>query len=334
MSSDTPEKLPRSPERIEQEAIAWFTRINGEPSAADRRNFDHWRKADAENEAAYGKVAQSFAATDGLNYKAASSDAETLQSYLAVIQAGRKRRARMATAASAASIALVCGVSFFAWRDHPNLLQNLAADHYTARAERMTVTLADGSAVTLDADSAIAEDMTGTERRVRLLRGTAFFDVVSSGVPFVVEASGGETRVTGTAFSVENSGDGATVALARGSVSVTGKAGTAGSAQLSPGQRVSYGDAGVGAVSEVPVDDILSWRDGWLVFDQAPLADVVSHINRYRPGRIVIAGSDLAARKVSGNLPLDKPDSALASLQATVGFRLTHLGSNLVVIGP
>lgn len=333
MSSDTSEQPSRNPERIEQEAVAWFTRMHGEPSAGDRRNFDRWRTADPENERAYGKVAQSYAATDGLNYKAAASDAEALKSYLAVIHAGRKRRARMANAASAAGIALLCGLSFFAWRDHPNLIQNLSADHYTARAERRTVTLADGSSVTLDADSAITQDISAHERRVRLLRGTAFFDVVKSDVPFVVEAGDGETRVTGTAFSVETSGEGATIALARGSVSVSGKAGS-GTALLSPGQSVSYGIDGIGPVGNVPVDDILSWRDGWLVFDQAPLADVVGHINRYRPGRIVIAGSELAARKVSGNLPLDKPDSALASLQATVGFRLTRLGSNLVVIGP
>jgi transmembrane sensor len=333
MKSEQPDPAQTYPERTAQEAIAWFTRMNGEPSSSDRKNFEFWRKSSAANDAAYRKVVASWSATDTLEYRSAGRDAEAIKGYLDVIQKSRKRRGRMVAAASFASVVLVGTLGFHVWRDYPHAFQNLSADHYTARAERKVITLPDGSTVTLDADSAIAQSVDGTHRHVHLLRGAAFFDVAKSAVPFVVEAGGGETRVTGTAFSVETSGEAATVTLARGSVTVTDKSSSR-SADLTPGQRISYGDTGMSAVSQVLVDEAMSWRDGRLIFDQTRLGDVLAHIGRYYDGRIVLVGGALSDRAVSGNLPLDDPQSALASLQATVGFRMTHLGSKLIVVGP
>ncbi|MBU5237319.1 FecR domain-containing protein, partial [Vibrio cholerae] len=69
------------------------------------------------------------------------------------------------------------------------------ADYVTAPGEVRTITLADQSKVTLDADSAIAVDFSQGERHIQLRRGAGFFSVTHTGQPFVVEASGGEARV-------------------------------------------------------------------------------------------------------------------------------------------
>lgn len=333
MSSEQPDPVKGNAERRKQEAVAWFTRINGEPSSADRKNFDKWRRSDPANELAYRNIASSWAATDTMTYKAAKDDAATVQAYLKLIKDARDRRSRIKVVASVASVLLVCTSSFFVWRDYPNLLQNMTADYHTARGERREITLADGSKVTLDADSAISQKIDGTLRYVKLLRGAAYFDVVKSQTPFVVDAGEGETRVTGTAFSVETSDDHTSVALERGSVVVTDKA-SAQSVPLAPGQGLTYDGSGISPVHSVLPDDVMSWREGRLIFDQARLGDIIKHVGRYKSGRIIVVSDALARRQVSGNLPLDDPDSALLSLQATVGFRMTNLGSKMVVIGP
>lgn len=331
MTSSQDSQPQRPLDRIEREAIAWFTRMNGEPTAADRRDFERWRNADPFHDRAYRQVVAIWAAADGPSEKIAEEEAEKLSIYLDAIGKARKRRRWLNTGITTGGVVLALVLGANIWMNHPDMLQNLSADHVTERGERRMIVLADGTSVLLDADSALSESRDVAARRVELLRGAAYFDVVSSDIPFIVKARAGETRVTGTAFSVEITDD-VVVTLERGGVTVRAEA-HAGQAVLEPGQSVSYGGAGLGTVRQVLVDEALAWRNGRLVFDNARLDEVVSHIGRYRSGRIVILGASLSAHRVSGNLPLDDSDAALASLQATVGFRMNSAGG-LVVIGP
>lgn len=331
MTSSQDSQPQRPLDRIEREAIAWFTRMNGEPSAADRQDFERWRNADPFHDKAYRQAVAIWAAADGPSERIAEEEAGKLGVYLDAIAKARKRRHRINAGIATCSVLLVLILGANLWLNHPDMLQNLMADHVTERGERRMIMLADGTSVLLDAGSALSEKFDAVGRRVELLRGAAYFDVASSDIPFIVRARTGETRVTGTAFSVEIAED-VVVTLERGVVSVTAEA-AAGQAMLDPGQSVSYGETGLGTVKQVLVDETLAWRDGRLIFDDARLDEVVSHIGRYRSGRVVILGSSLAAYRVSGNLPLDDSDAALASLQATVGFRMNSVGG-LVVIGP
>ena len=103
---------------------------------------------------------------------------------------------------------------------------------------------------------------------------------------------------------------------------------------LEPGQQVAFGADGLAPVQSVDLGDSLAWRDGRFVFYRARLGDVLAEIGRYRKGRIVIASSRLADERVTGSFSLADTDAALASLQASVGFRLTGLGGRIAVITP
>lgn len=333
MISSQDSQPPRPPERVEQEAIAWFTRMNGEPSTGDHENFNRWRNADPAHERAYRDVSATWASTDAPGERVAAEEADTLSGYLDAIGRNRHRRRKLNGRIATFTTLLVLVLGFTIWLEHPDVLQNLAADHVTERGQRGTVMLADGTVVMLDAGSALTEQMDGDARRVRLLRGAAYFDVVPTDRPFIVEAGQGETRVTGTAFSVELRDDDTVVTLARGGVGVSSHADHR-KAMLEPTQSVSYGSAGLGPIRQVSLDDALAWRDGRLIFENARLEDIVSQIGRYRAGRIIILGSGLSRHRVSGNLPLDDPNAALASLQATVGFRMNGIGGRLTIIGP
>ncbi|WP_433850844.1 FecR family protein [Brucella pseudogrignonensis] len=320
-------------EHIDQEAIAWFTRINGEPSSADQKNFEVWLNKSPLHNEAYRRISSRWVDADLPSAMIASEDAAQLSGYLDAIEQVRKRRRVRNALAGVAGILVAALVGFDVWIENPHFLQNLSADYVTARAERQTITLPDGSTVLLDADSAMSTDMTAEKRSVKFLRGAAYFDVKSSEIPFVVDAGRGETRVTGTAFSVEILGKDVAVNLARGHVIVSSEA-DGQSAKLEAGQGVGYDNVGLGSVHPVAIDEAMAWQKGRLIFDQARLGDILNQIGRYRSGRVVVLGNGLADQLVSGNLPLEDSDSALASLQATVGFRISHLTGKLVIISP
>ncbi len=175
--------------------------------------------------------------------------------------------------------------------------------------------------------------MTTDKRGVKLLRGAAYFDVKSSEMPFVVDGGQGETRVTGTAFSVEIRGQDVAVNLARGHVIVSSE-GDGQSAELEAGKGIGYDNSGLGAVHPVAIDEAMAWQKGRLILDQTRLGDILNQIGRYRSGWIILIGNGLADQLVSGNLPLEDSDSALKSLQATGGFRISRLTAKLVIISP
>lgn len=330
MKSET--SLPQAElKRINQEAIAWFTRMNGEPSAADRRHFENWQNASALNAHAYQQVLATWGCADEAGSEVAGEEAAKLKQYLEAVQLVRARRTKRNILAGTAASLFACVAGVHMWLDHPHFIQDFSADYVTARAERRTINLPDGSSVTLDADSALAFYETDNLRRAELLRGIAYFDVKKSGKLFEVGAAKGTTRVTGTAFSVEVHEQDVVVNLERGAVTVL-SADQSQQTQLKPGESVNYNASGVNTVQPVLIDDAFAWRDGRLIFDNSRLQDVVEQIGRYHSGRIVVMGSKLADYQVSGNLPLDDTQAALASLQATVGFKMYEVGSRLVVI--
>jgi len=210
-------------------------------------------------------------------------------------------------------------------------IDDLGADYVSAPGEIRTVTLADQSQVTLDADSAIAVDFSHGERRVQLRRGAGFFSVTHTGDPFVVAAEKGESRVLGTQFEVRLQPGGAQVTVLSGRVGVTADR-NAQQQILTAGQQVAYGQGSAEKLHAVDSEAQLAWRQGWLNYYKASLADVVEDLRRYYPGRIVVLNDELAARKVSGSFPSKDPQAVLSSLQGVMGFEQHQVLGHLIIL--
>jgi transmembrane sensor len=314
----------------EQHALAWLVRLHGAPTAADRRRFDAWA-ADPANRAALDRAEALWRATEPSALSLAREEAPALDALMATARAqqpavrpSRSRRFAIATAA----LALIAGGA--SWLERPTLLADLSADVVTARGEQRRVTLADGSAVLLDADSALALRFGTDERRLRLLRGTAFFEVVPGTAPFVVEAAEGEVRVLGTSFAVALAGEDTTVSVLSGRVEVAATGGRR--TVLGAGQQARYRGTSLSLPAALHPDAAFAWQEGRLVFHQATLRDVVAAIGRHRPGRILILDGALAERRVTGSFPAADTEAALASLQAILGFRRQDLTGHLVLL--
>lgn len=312
-------------------AREWFIALLAEPTAEQTAEFERWLRADPAHFEAYRTVEMIWHEVEGPGQRLAAQEAAEISGYLEAMDKA-KRGKRKAHRLTVITILLATLVPAAIWLERPGLVASLYADHVTGRGERRSISLVDGSSVLLDADSAISEDFKSGKRRVRLIRGGAFFDVTPSAIPFVVEAAVGEVEVLGTAFEVRLLDDGGSVTLEHGSVSVS--AGDGPGAVLAPGEQARFGAGGVTRPQAVPLDDALAWRGGRFTFYEARLADVVREIERYRNGRIVIASSDLADTRVTGSFPLSDTDAALSSLKSSVGFRMNRLTDRLVILGP
>lgn len=323
---------PRDKSLIDKEAVAWFTRMNGKPTRAEMRDFRRWLDVSEVHAVAFEDVKALWSQMGSTGSPVEGGSADELAEPLLRIQ--RQRRNRRLEGGTVAGSLLAIMLGTWLWLDHPHLIQDLGADHVAARGERRQITLADGSSVLLDADTAIDSVITPGERRIRLRRGAVSLHVRPSGVPFVVEAGDGKALVLGTVFDVALDGSGkVAVTLASGSVAVSLN-GQQLDVRLKPGERIEYDAAGLGSARTVDLETSMAWHAGRYIFTNERLTDVLEKIGRYRKGRIVLLGSELGQRRVSGNVSLDDPDAALAAVQASVGMRVTHLGGRLTLIGP
>lgn len=313
-----------SPAAAQAQALDWFVRQkSGAPeNAAARAAFAQWLAADPAHGRAFDRLAADWRAMDGLSDLAAEAQA--------LAAAGPKHPNRRRVLAWGGG-ALAAGLA--ALTLGPGAVDSWRADHATTTGEIAERTLADGSRIVLDGDSAVSFAVTPTRREVALLRGRAWFQVTPDPArPFVVRAGGGGVTALGTAFSVAHVGGGVEVLVSEHAVSVALDAAGAAPLRLTEGQRARYADGRFENVGAGDAAAGLAWRVGKLAFEDRPLAWVVEEISRHRRGRIVILESTLAARRISGVVDLRQPERALAAAVGALPARVQRLGPLLTVI--
>lgn len=191
------------------------------------------------------------------------------------------RGRRKALSALLGLVGVGCGATL-GWQMWREASARFSATLATLVGKRLDQTLPDGSRVTLDADSRAEVAFNASRRRVRLLRGSAFFAVAREdsghGRVFAVEAQGALITVLGTRFGVEIDGPDVLVAVEEGRVgvrSVDGQECVLGAGELARvGKRIDVHTTAAPA-------EIAAWRHGWLDFESVPLAAAVARLARY-----------------------------------------------------
>jgi transmembrane sensor len=214
------------------------------------------------------------------------------------------------------------------------LIVLLQADYVTKVGEQKTVRLEDGSIVTLNTDSALAVTMQGGQRTIAMLKGEAFFDVQPDACrPFVVHGDHSITRVLGTRFFVHEKGHSDEVKVLSGRVEVTDGQHWRQSVVLHGGDAVSVGRNRHSAAGRLDTKLTTSWLDGYLIFEDIALGDVIEQVRRYRNGAVIFKDTSLRQLKINGRINLRDPAHILETLEKSLSVRITHLSNWLVIIG-
>lgn len=226
--------------------------------------------------------------------------------------------------------------------------QMLAVQSYaTDLGEQRSVTLADGSVVSLNTDSQLRVRLSEGERRLDLVRGEALFDVARDPLrPFRVYAGGAVAQAVGTKFNVRHTGTGVRVVVFEGKVLVDDPDALADDARPAPaaerharevlllaGQQADLGTpSGAPRIAEADMVAASSWRLRQLSFDDAGLDEIVAEFNRYNRVPIVLADPSLSAVRFSGVFDANDPKSFVAFLELSTSIKVDRSQSDRIVL--
>lgn len=228
----------------------------------------------------------------------------------------------------AASFLLLIGLGTF-------IFLNTRSEIYTTENGQVrTITLADGTKVTLNAGSrlAVASDFGGRSRKL-FLQGEAFFDVAKDSLlPFIVQTDSSTTTVLGTQFNLSAYMDGATVlVLKEGKVAFSHEGCKVDSIfNVLPNQMVLL-KSGILQKEEVNTDIAKAWMDKKLVFQSQKFSTVIAEVERFYGVQINIKKDGLEKRIYRGNHNNPSLEELMESMAFVLKFKYKIQGKNILI---
>ena len=315
--------------RAEREASGWIVRIKAhDASEREREQFQRWLDAHPAHQAAYAKLERTWGAVESLQH---------LRGRAAANETTPRRRSWLAPAAAIAACALLAisaGVWFTRTPARP------PGEHYaTAPAEVRTITLADGTTVTLSGAGEASIAITETERRVELTRGYALFDVAHDPErPFVVHTPQGDITVLGTSFVVRISEGEVRTTVLRGRVAGAAEARSLFSRGVNPitataNQEIvlSEGRAELIGISAETLPRRLAWRDNMLAFDGETLNEAIAQVSQQTGWQFELADPSLGEMRVGGYVHAD-PEAFIELMSSSLDLDARREGERRVIL--
>lgn len=313
--------LQQLPVEILDAAAAWHQRTAAvDATESDWLAFTAWLEADPRHRVAYDLVEHADeTATAQAGALRKQLQPQDLQAAVLPFRPAAPARVSRRQLWLGAATALAASIAIAMVTRSPDQTAPAVTAYATGVGEQREVALADGSRVRLNTNSRIAVTLAGDARRISLDRGEAFFDVAKDPQrPFIVTVADQEVRVVGTAFNILHDDGTVTVSVARGVVEVrTGRsAGPAATpTRLTVGDRVRHvvGERTV-ATSKFNPAQAASWQEGRLIFENAPLSEVISQVNRYFVPQIRAQDPAVRALRFSGVIQIDDPQAVVDRL--------------------
>jgi transmembrane sensor len=293
-------------EAVREQAARWFARTrDGVLSTDQQAQFEAWLAEHVQHRQEYDLLVQLWGAADALP----RARLEALCREDPVRQLPRRRFIQQALAAGIAIVAV--GSGWMGWQHHQ---LNYQEQLHTALGERRQVNLPDGTHLELNARTQLTVDFSSGQRRIELTAGEVMFSVAhDTSRPFLVSTVNGTVTVTGTRFDVRLDPTRTRVAVEQGSVKVQGSGSN--QALLSAGLGSQIDAQGqVAAPYAVDTAALTAWRNGKLVFNDAPLSEVVEEVSRYRAQPLRVAPGKVAALRLSSSFSADDTDALLRAL--------------------
>lgn len=281
-------------------AAQWYARLTAESAGeGEHQAWQRWLDADPAHQAAWQRI-------ELVRKQMGMVPGQLAASTLAAACQSRRRVLLGLTLLVSAS-----GVAGLGWRSDAG--RRLSADLRTQVGERRSFTLADGSQLLLNTDSAV-DTLFDDQQRLLVLRGGEVLVETSPdplGRPFNVVTEHGQVHALGTRFTVRVDDTGSTVAVLEKAVEVR-TPGMPTPLRLEAGQQTRFSSAGA-LPPQASDAGVAAWQQGSLIAIDRPLGELVDELARYRSGWLRCDPA-IAGLKVSGAFPLDDTDRALDAL--------------------
>jgi transmembrane sensor len=313
---------------IEQRAAAWLARKDRDGwSSAEQAQLDQWLNSATAHRVAYLRLAATWSKADLLAPGAAGPGALPARHDHAIADGARRPLPRFSAWRIAAAILVTVGTATGVFATRASVSE---VRYETRLGAHQTFALKDGSKLTLNTATLLRARVSQTGRTVWLDKGEAYFDIAHDAVhPFVVISGANRITVLGTKFAVRREAGATNVVVVDGRVRVeNGQIPNQLPVILVKHQKVVATSVKMlkSDESDAGIEQVLSWRQGKLIFSQVTLDYAASEFNRYNKKRLVLADAEAAKLRIGGSFDVDNVSGFASLLQR--GFGLDVLETN------
>ncbi|WP_411384944.1 FecR domain-containing protein [Pseudomonas sp. MPB03] len=312
--------------KVLEEAAEWLMRLSERDlSDSERAEWECWRASSPERGRAWSRAQVLQGKLGGLPRSLAMSALDR--------PSNPERRTALG---KLALLLAVVPAGWGSWKLAQS--QQWSADYRTAVGERRELTLADGSHITLNTDTAIDVLFDTRQRLIQVREGEILVqtapDASPQARPFLVSTREGRMQALGTRFTVRQLPSTTHLAVLEGAVRIElADARQAAPLVVNAGQRTDFSAQAFGPLR--PADrNVGAWNQGMLMADKMRLADFVAELARYRRG-FVRCDPAIAELRVSGAFPISDTQRTLNMLAQTYPILVSgHLSGYWVTLSP
>ncbi|PWB32351.1 iron dicitrate transport regulator FecR [Pseudomonas sp. SDI] len=287
-------------------AAQWHARLHAAPNCAERRaQWQTWREQSPLHDWAWGRLEQLQAGLVGVPGPLARHTLAAGQ-----IEPGRRTVLK--------GLVLGLGATGVAWTGYRNAPTWLA-DQRTATGERRSLTLSDGTRLTLNTASAVGIRYSAGLRLIVLIEGEIAVHTASDPRPLHVRTLHGDMRALGTRFNVRLHADCTELIVMEHAVEVHHAASDR-TVRVNAGMGLAFDN---GSLPEPRLANLArtEWRQGQLVLDGWPLRRALAELQRYRSGGLSCS-DEVAGLHLAGVYPLDDTDRALVAIAEALKLKI------------
>jgi transmembrane sensor len=318
---------------IQREAYEWISRfLAGGMSPAEVEAMKAWYGRSGAHAAAYAKARRVWNALGPIANARMRESGDAGQSdrnprhLHASLSAPIGRRAVLGGALAASAAYAFIKPPMDIWPSYAELM----ADYRTGAGEHRQVMLSDAVSLDLNTKTSVAiRSRTADATQIELISGEAAISTSAASAELTVLAASGRIVATRSDFNLRCDGSQVSITCLTGNLLVERDGLTS---PLGARQQISYGDRGISAVTAINPDNVTAWRQGRLVFEGAPVSQVIAEVNRYRRGRIVLMNQEIGQRLLTARLPTTETDRIVTQIVQIFGAKARTLPGGIVIL--
>jgi ferric-dicitrate binding protein FerR (iron transport regulator) len=207
----------------------------------------------------------------------------------------------------------------------------------TDKAERASITLPDGTIVSLNAESVLEYSPKNYNKKERKINfsGEGYFQVFhNEKIPFFINAKGLQVKVLGTVFnlSVREKDATAVLSLEEGSVSLLSTRNNQ-NVVLQKNQKaiLNHSTGDITVITDENISDVSAWRRGDMVFRNTELSQVIRSIEENYNMTIQVDCKGCLSDPFTGTLPVNNLNEALEVVEHSYHLKAVINGKEITI---